>query len=98
GAEHARTAIDLTRAALAEFAGPDPVRLDSDAVVAARDRLFDHPRALVELIDAGSMPPEDVWPARGVAQLFGTIARVGAPGPWRELARATVRDGWDGLA
>jgi predicted unusual protein kinase regulating ubiquinone biosynthesis (AarF/ABC1/UbiB family) len=98
GAEHARTAIDLTRAALAAFADPDPVRLDSDAVVAARDRLLDHPPALVELIGAGSMPPEDLWPARGVAQLFGTIARVGATGPWRELVRATVRDGWDASA
>jgi predicted unusual protein kinase regulating ubiquinone biosynthesis (AarF/ABC1/UbiB family) len=95
GADHARTALDLIRAALGDLAGPDPVRLDSAAVIAARDRLFDQPKALVELIGAGSMPPEDIWPARGVAQLFGTIARVGAAGPWRELVRAAVRDGWD---
>jgi predicted unusual protein kinase regulating ubiquinone biosynthesis (AarF/ABC1/UbiB family) len=95
GAAHARTAIDLTRAALGEFADADPVRLDSDAVVAARDRLFDQPRAFIELIGAGSLPPDDIWPARGVAQLFGTIARTGATGPWREFVRATVRDGWN---
>jgi predicted unusual protein kinase regulating ubiquinone biosynthesis (AarF/ABC1/UbiB family) len=95
GAEHARTAIDLVRESLGELAGADPVRLDTPAVIAARDRLFDHPRALVELITAGSLPPEDMWPARGVAQLFGTIARVGAVGPWRELARAAAREGWD---
>jgi predicted unusual protein kinase regulating ubiquinone biosynthesis (AarF/ABC1/UbiB family) len=98
GAEHARTALDLTRAALGDLAGPEPVRLDSAAVIAARDRLFGQPKALVELIGAGSMPPEDMWPARGVAQLFGTIARVGATGPWRELVRAATRDGWDTTA
>jgi predicted unusual protein kinase regulating ubiquinone biosynthesis (AarF/ABC1/UbiB family) len=94
-AASARTALDLARAALGELAGTDPVRLDTAAVLAARDRLFDHPDALVELIGAGSLPPEDMWPARGVAQLFGTIARVGATGPWRELVRAALRDGWD---
>jgi predicted unusual protein kinase regulating ubiquinone biosynthesis (AarF/ABC1/UbiB family) len=94
-ATHARTAIDLARAALGELAEADPVRLDTPAVIAARDRLFDHPRQLVELILAGSAPPEDMWPARGIAQLFGTIARIGATGPWRELARAAIRDGWD---
>jgi predicted unusual protein kinase regulating ubiquinone biosynthesis (AarF/ABC1/UbiB family) len=92
---HARTAIDLARESLGELAGEKPVRLDSAAVIAARDRLFDQPRALVELIGAGSLPPEDVWPARGVAQLFAAIARVGATGPWRELVRDAVRDGWD---
>ncbi len=94
GAEHARTAIDLGRAALGDLAGPDPVRLDTAAVMAARDRLLDHPKPLVELILAGSLPPEDMWPARGIAQLFGTIARVGATGPWRELVRAAAKDGW----
>lgn len=98
GAAHARTALDLVRAALGDFAQADPVRLDSPAVIAARDRLFDHPRALVELIGAGSIPPEDIWPARGAGQLFGTIARVGATAPWRELVRAALRDGWDTAA
>jgi hypothetical protein len=30
-----------------------------------------------------------------VAQLFATIARIGATGAWRELARAALREGWD---
>jgi predicted unusual protein kinase regulating ubiquinone biosynthesis (AarF/ABC1/UbiB family) len=94
-AAQAETALRLGHAALGELAGADPVRLDTPAVLAARDRLFDHPRELVELIQAGSLPPEDMWPARGVAQLFGTIARVGATGPWRELVRTAVHDGWD---
>ncbi|HEV3055951.1 MAG TPA: hypothetical protein VGX45_14915, partial [Solirubrobacteraceae bacterium] len=94
-AAHARTAIDLIRTALGELAGDGPARLDSSAVIAARDRALDQPGALTELIAAGSLPPEDLWPARGVAQLFGSIARVGATGPWRELVRASVRDGWD---
>jgi predicted unusual protein kinase regulating ubiquinone biosynthesis (AarF/ABC1/UbiB family) len=95
GAQHARTAIDLARAALGDLAGPEPVRLDTPTVIAARDRLFDRPKPLVELILAGSLPPEDIWPARGIAQLFGTIARVGATGAWRELVRAALKDGWN---
>jgi predicted unusual protein kinase regulating ubiquinone biosynthesis (AarF/ABC1/UbiB family) len=94
-AKHAATALELGGFALGDLAGEDPVRLDSDAVVAARDRLFDRPDALVELILAGSLPPEDIWPVRAVGQLFASIARVGATGPWRELVRAALRDGWD---
>ncbi len=94
-AAHARTAIDLIRTSLGELAGDGAVRLDSAAVLGARDRALDQPRALTELIAAGSLPPEDMWPARGVTQLFGSIARLGATGPWRELVRAAVRDGWD---
>jgi hypothetical protein len=62
--------------------------------VAARDRLLEDPAGLSELIVAGKLPPEDLWPARGVAQLFGTIARAGATASWRELARAALREGW----
>ncbi len=93
-ASHALTLLELGKHALGELAGPDPVRLDSEAVLDARDRLFDRPRQLSELIGAGAMPPEDMWPARGAAQLFSAIARVAATGPWRELARAALRDGW----
>jgi predicted unusual protein kinase regulating ubiquinone biosynthesis (AarF/ABC1/UbiB family) len=92
------TALGLARRALGELAGPGAVRLDSGAVVAARDRLFDEPDAIVELILTGVLPPEDLWPARAVAQLFGTIARVGATADWLELIRASLRDGWDAAA
>ena len=44
---------------------------------------------------AGSLAPEDLWPARAAAQLFGMIARVGATAPWRELVRVALREGWD---
>ena len=87
-------ALDLIAHALGDLARPGPVRLDSDAVIAVRDRLFERPEALTELILAGALPPEDLWPARGILQLFGTIARIGASGPWLELAQAALRDGW----
>jgi predicted unusual protein kinase regulating ubiquinone biosynthesis (AarF/ABC1/UbiB family) len=87
-------ALELGRRALAELAGPDPVRLDSAAVVGARDRLFDEPELLVRVIAAGALPPEDLWPARGLAQLFSSIARVGASGSWLELSGKALRDGW----
>jgi predicted unusual protein kinase regulating ubiquinone biosynthesis (AarF/ABC1/UbiB family) len=93
-ASHAPVLLDLLRHALGDLAGPKPARLDSQAVLAARDRLFDRPRQLGEVIAAGAMPPEDLWPARGAVQVFATIARVGATGPWRELTRAALRDGW----
>jgi hypothetical protein len=66
-------------------------------VVAARDRALDHPE-LARLLMSGSLPPDDLWPGRGAAQLFGVIARVGATGDWLELTRAAVRDGWSATA
>jgi predicted unusual protein kinase regulating ubiquinone biosynthesis (AarF/ABC1/UbiB family) len=94
-ASHASRALELAHEALGELAGRDPVRLDNRAVVAARSRLLNHPDPLSQLILAGAVPATDLWPALAGAQLFGTIARVGATGPWRELARTAIRDGWD---
>jgi predicted unusual protein kinase regulating ubiquinone biosynthesis (AarF/ABC1/UbiB family) len=94
-ASQAGTALELVRHALGELAGAEPVLLDSAAVIAARDRLFERPGELTELIGAGSLPPEDLWPARGAGQLFAAIARVGATGAWRELTRSALADGWD---
>ncbi len=91
----AATALDLTRHALGELAGPGPSRLDCDAVIAARERLFERPDQIVELIVSGALTPEDLWPARGVGQLFGSVARVGATGAWLELARAALQTGWE---
>jgi predicted unusual protein kinase regulating ubiquinone biosynthesis (AarF/ABC1/UbiB family) len=93
-ATHAPTALALAHEALGELAGPGPSRLDSAAVIAARDRALAQPERLGELIVAGSLDPRDLWPARGLAQLFGTIARVGATGAWPEQARSALRDGW----
>jgi predicted unusual protein kinase regulating ubiquinone biosynthesis (AarF/ABC1/UbiB family) len=93
-ASRAPGALALAHDVLGELGGPEAVRLDTSAVLAARDRLLDRPDALSELILFGGLPPQDLWPARGVAQLFGTIARVGATGNWVELARAAIRDGW----
>jgi predicted unusual protein kinase regulating ubiquinone biosynthesis (AarF/ABC1/UbiB family) len=93
--EHAPGALALARSSLGELGAADPSRLDIEAVVAARDRLFEQPEALVTLIVAGRAAAEDLWPARGTAQLFGAIAMLGAEGPWLELARAALRDGWD---
>jgi hypothetical protein len=87
-------ALELLTHSLGELGGGEPSRLDSDAVVAARDRLFERPEQLGELLLSGSMRPEDLWPARGDAQLFATIARIGATGTWRELVLAALRDGW----
>ncbi len=93
-AGHAATALDVIDLALGDLGGPGPVQLDGDAVLAARDRLTDESDGIIELVFHGAIPPPDLWPARGVAQLFGTIARVGANGDWRDLIGAALHDGW----
>jgi predicted unusual protein kinase regulating ubiquinone biosynthesis (AarF/ABC1/UbiB family) len=87
--------IEVARHALGELAGPGPARLDTPAVLGARDRLIARPDPLLRLVLAGSLAPEDLWPARAVGQLFGMIARLGANGDWLELARSALRDGWN---
>jgi predicted unusual protein kinase regulating ubiquinone biosynthesis (AarF/ABC1/UbiB family) len=87
--------IEVARHILGELVEPGAARLDTPAVISARDRLIARPDPLVRLLLKGSLAPDDLWPARGVGQLFGLIARVGASGDWLELARAALRDGWD---
>jgi predicted unusual protein kinase regulating ubiquinone biosynthesis (AarF/ABC1/UbiB family) len=97
-AEHAPTALTLVREVLGDLAGEAPSRLDGAAVTDARDRLLERPGALRDLIGAATPPPEDLLPTQGAALAFATIARCGATGPWLELTRAALRDGWDAPA
>ena len=94
-ARYGETALSLARHALGELGESEPSRLDSAAVVAARDRLGQRPEPAVEVMLAGSLPPEDLWPLRGAALAFGTIARVGATGAWPELVLRALSDGWE---
>jgi hypothetical protein len=93
-ADWAATAFEVIELGLGDLAGPGRVRLDSAAVLAARDRLIGRPDPITELVVHGALPPQDVWPLRGVAQLFGTIARVGATADWQELIGAALHTGW----
>lgn len=92
--DRAATALAVIERALGDLAGPGPVRLDRDAVLTARDRLIGQPDAIAELAVHGALSPQDLWPARGVAQLFGTIARVGATADWQALIGAALHEGW----
>jgi predicted unusual protein kinase regulating ubiquinone biosynthesis (AarF/ABC1/UbiB family) len=94
-ADHGPVAMEFARQALGELVGSRASRLDSDAVLAARDRALERTDLLAELVLAGSPPPEDLWPARGFAVLFLTIARLGATGPWWQVMRAALTNGWD---
>lgn len=85
--------LSLARHALGPL-GDDDAVLDVETVSAARDRLLERPDDLLDLITHGALPPADLWPARGVAQTFSAVARVGATGPWLSLAREALRDGW----
>jgi serine/threonine protein kinase len=88
-------AMQLARHALGELGVPGQARLDSHAVLAARDRAFERPELIGELLVTGSPPSEDLWPARGFAVMFSTIARIGATGDWWGLLRTALSEGWD---
>jgi len=89
-ASHAGTALELVRHGLGRFTAAAPLHLDGPAILAARHRLRERQEALGELVLAGVLPPEDLWPARAVLQLFGAISRVGATGRWLALAREAL--------
>lgn len=91
---HGRAALDLIRHALGELAGPGPARLDSAALAGLVDRLRERCDDTVAFALGFALPPGDLWPMRGVGQLFATIARVGATGDWRRLVELVLRDGW----
>jgi hypothetical protein len=93
-ADEGAAALELARHALGELVGSGPARLDAEVVIQARDRLRGREQQLAALVTTGAIPPADLWPMRGAAQLFGVIARMGATGDWLELSRAALRDGW----
>jgi hypothetical protein len=92
--DRAAEMLALVHELLDGLLGPGPVRLDGEVVLTVRDRLIERLRVLAPLLRAGALPPEDLWPARAVLLLLGTIARVGATGAWPELALAAMREGW----
>jgi serine/threonine protein kinase len=94
-AAHGSAAIELARHALGNLGQPGATRLDDAAVIGARDRALRRPDLIGELVLAGSPPAEDLWPARGFAVMFATVARIGATGDWLALLRAALSDGWD---
>ena len=94
-AAHGPAAMHLARHALGELRGPGRTRLDHATVLAARDRALERPELIGDLLLAGSPPSEDLWPARGFAVMFSTIARIGATGDWWELLRTALGEGWD---
>lgn len=87
-------ALALARHVLSELAAGRPARLDSAAIVAARERLDERLDDLTVLLAAGRLPPADLWPARAAAQLFATIARAGGRADWLGLVLEALRDGW----
>jgi predicted unusual protein kinase regulating ubiquinone biosynthesis (AarF/ABC1/UbiB family) len=93
--DHAPAALELVRGLLGEHVEAGASRLDTEAVIAVRDRLAQRAGEVARLLASGSLEPEDLWPARGAGQLLGTIARRGAEGDWVALALQALRNGWD---
>lgn len=93
-ASRAPQALALTRDIAPElFATRAGTRLDGDAVVAARERARERRGELLALMAEGALAPEDLWPARGVAVLMGTLARLAVTGDWVGVALAALRKG-----
>ncbi|HET9719010.1 MAG TPA: AarF/UbiB family protein [Solirubrobacteraceae bacterium] len=93
-ADQGPKALELARIALGKLGEPGASRLDSDAVVAVGRRAAGLPDTATELAMQGGLPPEDLWPLRGAALAFGTVARLGADGDWLELTVRALREGW----
>jgi predicted unusual protein kinase regulating ubiquinone biosynthesis (AarF/ABC1/UbiB family) len=94
-AERGPAVLEVAAHALGDLGRQAPSRLDGATAMAAAQRLSTRSALTAELLLDASLAPEDLWPARALAQLFGVIARVGATGPWRELIAGALRDGWD---
>jgi predicted unusual protein kinase regulating ubiquinone biosynthesis (AarF/ABC1/UbiB family) len=94
-AGHGPAALELAAYTLGELGGGDAARLDAQALGAAGYRLARRREQALELLLAANLPPRDLWPLRAIAQLAGTLARLGATADWRELVAAALRDGWD---
>jgi hypothetical protein len=94
-AEHGERALALAAHTLGALGEEAPARLDTPALIAAAQRLGERPHDAVAIMLAAHAPADQLWPLRAVAQLFGTIARIGATNPWRELVGAALRDGWE---
>ena len=73
-------------ALLRDLAGPGKARLDAAAVRDAGLRIILRRDPLIDLLRTSAPATVDIWPTRGVAQLFATIARIGATHDWSDLA------------
>lgn len=93
--EHGAAALEMARLALGDLGKPGASRLDSQAVVGIGRRVATRPEAALDLALRGALPPEDLWPLRGVGQAFSAIAQTGASGDWLELVLRALRDGWE---
>lgn len=96
GPGHGDSALTLARTALGPLGGAEASRLDVDAVLEMLRRLEGSESSALELMLAAHLPPADLYPARGIAQLFSLIARLGATGVWRDQVRAALSAGWSG--
>jgi len=90
-----RDARALAADGLGPFAGAGAARLDAEAAVAVGRRLGSHRRELAGLAAAGTVSPGDLWPLRGLGEVLGAVAAVGATADWLGAVSAALQEGWD---
>jgi predicted unusual protein kinase regulating ubiquinone biosynthesis (AarF/ABC1/UbiB family) len=93
-AERGADALEAVRRVLGPFAAPGPALLDAEAVHDLGRRAVERWREGLALAGAGTLPPEDLWPARMLGSLVATVARLEVEEDWLELVRAAAADGW----
>jgi hypothetical protein len=94
--DHGPAALAIVTAGLGPLGQATESRLDAEAVLAALQRIDGLEADGVELLLAARLIPGDLYPARGIAQLFSLIARIGASGVWRDQVRHALTAGWHG--
>jgi predicted unusual protein kinase regulating ubiquinone biosynthesis (AarF/ABC1/UbiB family) len=98
-AELGATALQAAHEVLGELLAPQATQLDGAAVIAVRDRLIERPELVLELLNVAAPAPSDLWPARGIAAMFATVARAaggaGARADWPGLVLRALREGWN---
>lgn len=86
--------MEIVTRVLGDLGAPGSSRLDTPALLDARDRLYGRQDDLARLLPAWRVHPPDMWPAAGIAQAFATVARLGVSADWLAIVLAAVREGW----
>ena len=88
------SALSLARFVLGPLAA-GRARLDVAALDGVRARIEQRGDEALRLLAEARIAPEDLWPVRGVGQVFAAVAAAGgATADWLGLVRAALRDGW----
>ncbi len=85
--------LELARDALGPFTAPGPHLLDAAAMHDVLERASLRGRDAVGLLGVGSLPAQELWPARMLGSLFATLGHLEVELDWAAELRAAAADG-----